>query len=151
MSFSLGNTSLQKLQGVHPDLINVVKLAIQKSKQDFSVIEGLRTLERQKELVSKKLSQTLNSKHIKQSDGFGHAVDLAPYPLSWDLAKFYQIADAVREAAKELNVKVRWGGCWAVLNETTKDTKTLVEEYSASRRKQGLKAFIDGPHFELYR
>lgn len=150
MSFNLGKSSIQKLQGVHPDLVKVVQLAIQKSSQDFSVIEGVRSLERQTTLVAKGLSQTLKSNHLKQTDGFGHAVDLAPYPLEWDLAKFYPIAEAVRSAAKELNVRVRWGGCWEVLNDTTKDMKTLINEYSAKRKSQGKKSFIDGPHFELY-
>ena len=145
-----GKSSIQKLQGVHPDLVKVMNLAIQKSSQDFSITEGVRTLERQKELLAKKLTQTLKSNHIKQADGFGHAVDVAPYPLSWDLAKFYPIVEAVRTAAKELGVKVRWGGAWAVLNDTLKSPKDLVNEYSAERRKLGKKAFIDGPHFELY-
>ena len=150
MAYQFGKSSIQKLQGVHPDLVKVMNLAIQKSSQDFSITEGVRTLERQKELLAKKLTQTLNSNHIKQADGFGHAVDVAPYPLSWDLEKFYPIVEAVRAAAKELGVRVRWGGAWAVLNDTNKSPKDLVNEYSAERRKLGKKAFIDGPHFELY-
>lgn len=54
------------------------------------------------------------------------------------------------KAAKELNVKIRWGGAWCVLNNTTKDTSDLVADYVIERRKQGKKAFNDGPHFELY-
>lgn len=150
MAYQFGKSSIQKLQGVHPDLVKVMNLAIQKSSQDFSITEGVRTLERQKELLAKKLTQTLNSNHIKQADGFGHAVDVAPYPLSWDLEKFYPIVEAVRAAAKELGVRVRWGGAWAVLNDSAKSPKDLVNEYSAERRKLGKKAFIDGPHFELY-
>lgn len=150
MSYQFGKASIQKLQGVHPNLVKVMNLAIQKSSQDFSITEGVRTLERQKELLAKKLTQTLKSNHIKQEDGFGHAVDVAPYPLSWDLEKFYPIVEAVRAAAKELGVKVRWGGAWAVLNDSAKSPKELVNEYSAERRKLGKKAFIDGPHFELY-
>ena len=81
MAYQFGKSSIQKLQGVHPDLVKVMLLAIQKSSQDFSITEGVRTLERQKELLAKKLTQTLKSNHIKQEDGFGHAVDVAPYPL----------------------------------------------------------------------
>ena len=150
MAYQFGKSSIQKLQGVHPDLVKVMNLAIQKSSQDFSITEGVRTLERQKELLAKKLTQTLKSNHIKQEYGFGHAVDVAPYPLSWDLAKFYPIVEAVSAAAKELGVRVRWGGAWAVLNDSAKSPKDLVNEYSAERRKLGKKAFIDGPHFELY-
>lgn len=145
----LSQRSLSKLQGVHPDLVKVVQLAIQKTTQDFSVTEGLRTLERQKQLFAQKATQTLNSKHLPQSTGYGHAVDLVPYPVDWNLEKFYPIVEAVRDAANELNVKIRWGGCWAVLNDTTANPKDLVNEYSANRRKQGRKPFIDGPHFEL--
>lgn len=150
MSYNFGKSSLAKLQGVHPDLVRVMKLAITKSSQDFSIVECLRTLERQKELLAKKLTQTLKSNHIKQQDGYGHAVDVAPFPLSWNLEKFYPIVEAVRASAKELGVKVRWGGCWKVLNDTTKSPKDLVNEYVAERKKLGKKAFIDGPHFELF-
>lgn len=150
MSYNFGKSSLAKFQGVHPDLVRVMQLAITKSSQDFSITEGLRTLERQKELLAKKLTQTLKSNHIKQQDGYGHAVDVAPFPLSWDLEKFYPIVEAVRSAAKELGVKVRWGGCWMVLNDTTKSPKDLVNEYVQERKKLGKKAFIDGPHFELF-
>lgn len=153
MSFVLSQRSLSRLDGVHPDLVRVVKRALELSKQDFSVLEGLRTAERQAQLVKQGLSQTTNSKHLKQTDSFGHAVDLTPWvngAVSWDWVYFYPIAEAVRAAAKELNVKIRWGGAWCVLNETTNDAKTLVADYVAARRKQGKKAFNDGPHFELY-
>lgn len=153
MSFVLSQRSLSRLDGVHPDLVRVVKRALALSKQDFAVFEGLRTAERQAQLVKQGLSQTTNSKHLKQADGFGHAVDLIPWvngAVCWDWAYFYPIAEAVRAAAKELNVKIRWGGAWCVLNETTKETQALVADYVAERRKQGKKAFNDGPHFELY-
>lgn len=149
MAFKFGASSLKRLEGVHPDLVKVAKLALEKSESDFSVLEGVRTLERQKMLVAKKMSQTLDSKHIKQSDGFGHAIDITPFPISWDIEKFYPLAEAMRKAAKELGVRVRWGGCWKTLNDTTLPCKQLVSEYSAERRAQGKKAFIDGPHFEL--
>lgn len=55
----------------------------------------------------------------------------------------------MRAAAKELNIRVRWGGCWATLNDTTKPTTQLVADYVAERRAAGKRAFIDGPHFEL--
>lgn len=145
----LGKKSLSRLQGVHPDLVKVVQLAITKTTQDFSVIEGVRTIARQRELLANKKTQTLNSKHLPQNDGYGHAVDLAPYPINWNLEKFYPIVDAVRESAKELNVKIRWGGCWEILNTASKSPKELVNEYSRARKKLGRKPFIDGPHFEL--
>ena len=77
--FTLGKTSLAKLEGVHPDMVKVVKLAITYTTQDYSVHEGLRTKTRQANLVKTGASRTMNSKHIQQSDGYGHAVDLLPW------------------------------------------------------------------------
>jgi peptidoglycan L-alanyl-D-glutamate endopeptidase CwlK len=101
---------MEKLQGVHPDLVNVVKLAILKSPVDFTVIEGLRTLERQKELVAAGASRTLNSRHIT-----GHAVDLAAVvgkEVRWDWPLYSKIAEVMKEAALELKVQIDWGGDW---------------------------------------
>ena len=148
MSFKLGNTSQQRLIGVHPDLVRVVRRAIELSSMDFAVNEGLRTAER----------QTLNSKHLKQADGFGPAVDMVPWgdfdgngtsEISWHWAHYYPLAEAMRQAAKELGVRVRWGGCWQCLNDTSKSAQELVADYSAARRAAGKKGFMDGPHFEL--
>lgn len=69
--------------------------------------------------------------------------------ISWAWAHFYPIAEAVRLAAKETGVRVRWGGCWQTLNDTDKPAEVLVADYVAARRAEGKKAFIDGPHFEL--
>lgn len=158
MSYKLGNTSQQRLVGVHPNLVKVVQRAIELSQMDFAVNEGLRTLERQRRLVASGASQTLNSKHLKQADGFGHAVDLVPWgdfdgngtsEISWNWAHFYPIAHAMRTTAKELGVRVRWGGCWQCLNDTDLDTDVLVQNYAAARKAQGKRAFMDGPHFEL--
>lgn len=158
MGYKLGKTSKARLKGVHPKLVAVVERAIEVTQQDFTVNEGLRTLARQKQLVAKGASQTLNSKHLPQEDGFGHAVDIVPYgdfngdgkgEISWDWQYFYELARAMREAAKELNVLVRWGGCWKVLNYTTDTPKKLVQDYTATRRAGGRKAFTDGPHFEI--
>jgi len=129
MTFSLGPTSKQKLQGVHPDLVAVVEKAILFTKKDFTVLEGLRTVERQRQLVAAGKSKTLNSRHIT-----GHAVDLAPWPVNGDLDEdgilniadwdeYYPIADAMKQAAVDLGVDLEWGGDW--------------------------KSFPDGPHFQL--
>lgn len=120
MTYKLGNRSMQRLSGVHPDLVSVVKLAISKSKVDFTVLEGIRSPVRQKELYKAGKSTTLNSRHIT-----GHAVDLAPWPISWEWEDFYPIADAMKDAAEELEVSLEWGGDW--------------------------KSFTDGPHFQLSR
>ncbi|MBD9355930.1 M15 family metallopeptidase [Methylomonas albis] len=147
-SFKLGEKSLKELNGVHTDLVAVVKRAIELSVQDFSVHDGIRTLEEQKELVRQGASQTLDSRHIT-----GHAVDLVPYingKLRWEWEPIYKIADAVRIAANELGIPIRWGGAWDVaFTETTDSPADLVADYVARRKKAGKKAFIDGPHFEL--
>lgn len=147
--YQLSNKSLNNLKGVHPDLVKVVKRALELSQTDFSVIEGVRTTERQAQLVAEKRSQTMNSKHLVQSSGYGHAVDLVPYPVNWKLFSFHPIAEAMRKASKELNIRVRWGGAWIDLTRTDKPVNELIEDYSKARRKVGNKVFIDAPHFEL--
>lgn len=122
-NFRFSARSLAKLEGVHPDLVRVVHRALELSKVDFSVVEGLRTVERQKELLASGASRTMNSRHIT-----GHAVDLAPFiagQIRWDWPPFYDIAKAMKASAAELNVPVIWGGDW--------------------------RTFKDGPHWELDR
>ena len=82
MGFKLGKKSLEKLNGVHPDLVKVVKRAIELTEIDFSVGEGLRTLEKQKEYLAKGATTTLKSRHLT-----GHAVDLFAFvgkEVRWD-------------------------------------------------------------------
>ena len=147
-AFKLGAKSLKELDGVHPDLIAVVKRAIEITVQDFSVHDGMRTLDEQKKLVENGRSQTMKSRHIT-----GHAVDLVPYingKLLWEWEPIYKVADAVRTAAKELNTNIRWGGSWDLnFTETDESPENVVSDYAARRRKAGKTAFLDGPHFEL--
>ena len=156
MAYRLGARSRAELKGVHPDLVKVVERAIQITVQDFSVHDGLRTLEEQKRYVASGASQTLNSKHRAQADGYGHAVDLVPFingKMRWEWEPIYVIAAAVWQAARELGVPVRWGGAWIDLADIKIGTpgamKAAVEAYGAARRKAGKKVFTDGPHFEL--
>jgi peptidoglycan L-alanyl-D-glutamate endopeptidase CwlK len=146
--FKLGKRSLEELEGVHSDLIAVVKRAIEITVQDFSVHDGIRTLEEQRRLVERGASQTLDSRHIT-----GHAVDLVPYingKLRWEWDPIYDIADAVRTAAREKDIPIRWGGSWdVVLTEMDDSPEDLVADYVARRRRAGKRAFIDGPHYEL--
>lgn len=130
--FQLGSKSRKALDGVHPDLVRVVELAITLTEQDFSVIQGLRTKDQQQTLVAKGNSWTLNSRHLT-----GHAVDLAPYPLDWNSRhKFHQIKDAMFKASTQLGIPVRWGGDW---NRNGSDNDEI---------KRGT---WDGGHFELER
>lgn len=147
--YKLSSRSLKELQGVKLELVAVVKRAIELTTQDFAVHDGIRTLAEQKELVKKGASQTLKSKHIT-----GDAVDLVPYvngKLRWEWEPIYKIAEAVRKAAKELNVSITWGGNWYLTDfKDSSDTpEKIVSDYVSQRKKEGKKAFIDGPHFQL--
>lgn len=146
--FSLGATSKKELEGVHADLVKVVLRAIELTCQDFSVHDGIRTLEAQKKLVAAGASKTLESRHLT-----GHAVDLVPVingKLRWEWDPIYVIADAVRSAARELKIPLRWGGAWDVdFTNSTDSTEHLVATFVEACRQQGKRAFIDGPHFEL--
>lgn len=154
MGFNLSNKSLRRLEGVHPDMVAVVKRAIEITKVDFGVTEGTRTVATQRKYVAAGKSQTMNSKHLPQADGYSHAVDLVAYvgsSVSWELNLYDDIADAMKQAAKELNVSVKWGAAWNV-PDVTQWGGTMEEammHYVDERRAQGRRPFIDGPHFEL--
>lgn len=121
MAFELSQRSLDRMKGVNPDLVNVVKRAAALSEVEFIVTEGLRTPERQAQLVKAGASRTLKSKHL-----VGRAVDLAAVvdgQVRWDWPLYSKLADAMKRAAEILNVPITWGGSWV--------------------------SFRDGPHFEL--
>ncbi len=149
MSFAFGPKSRAKLEGVHPDLVRVLELAISQSPIDWMILEGVRTVERQHSLYGqgrspaqlrakgvdprhskptmRTVTWTLNSNHFS-----GRAVDVAPYPLDWeDPAKFDAIARCIFLAADELGVKVRWGADWDQDGNWRENKET------------------DSPHFEL--
>lgn len=154
MSFTLSSRSLSKLDGVNDSLQNCVKLAIGRTKIDFGVICGIRTKSEQAALVKSGASQTMNSRHLPQeSTGTGHAVDLMAYVGSrgsWELNLYDDIADAMKSAAKELDIKIRWGAAWhKTLNEWDGTAEDLMNQYIDVRRSEGRRPFIDGPHFEL--
>jgi peptidoglycan L-alanyl-D-glutamate endopeptidase CwlK len=149
MPFKLSASSLKKLEGIDPKLADVVKRAIEITKVDFGVTEGLRTLATQKKYVATGKSQTMNSKHLT-----GDAVDLVAYvgsKISWEEKLYDDLADAMKQAAKEKGVKLRWGAAWHI-DDITKFNGTMEEatiQYIDLRRSQGKRPFIDGPHFEL--
>ena len=149
MTFKLSSRSLRNLQGVNIALVEVVKRAIQITKVDFAVTEGLRSVERQKELVAIGASQTMQSKHIT-----GKAVDLTAFldnRVSWEIALYDEIADAMRQAAIEQNVPIRWGAAWTVpdIRLWTGTMEEAMNSYEDERRREGKRPFIDAPHFEL--
>jgi peptidoglycan L-alanyl-D-glutamate endopeptidase CwlK len=121
MTFKLSQKSLDRLAGVHPDLVACVKRAIEISTVDFAVLEGVRSKARQEQLVAAGASQTMNSRHIT-----GHAVDLGAIvggSVRWDWPLYAKVAAVVKKAAAELSVPIEWGGDW--------------------------RTFRDGPHFQL--
>lgn len=123
MRFYLGARSLLRLRGVHPDLVRVVKRAIEITTVDFTVLEGLRSKKRQEALFAQGATRTLNSRHLT-----GHAVDIAPWinrKPSWHWPHYHELSPHIFRAAEELDVPLEWGGHWA--------------------------NFLDGPHWQLPR
>ena len=121
MSIILGSRSLSRLEGVHPDLVRVVRKAADLSTLDFTVLEGLRTLARQKQLLAQGATTTMRSRHLD-----GHAVDLGAMvagQVRWDWPLYYKVAEVVKAAAQAEQVPLEWGGDW--------------------------RKFKDGPHWQL--
>jgi peptidoglycan L-alanyl-D-glutamate endopeptidase CwlK len=152
---ALSARSELRLAGVHPDLVRVVR-NLAKGGALFRVEEGLRTVERQRQLVASGASQTINSRHIT-----GHAVDLLPLvdeQPTFDWKYYFPLADAFRAATIAEKVPVIWGGAWGLLMTDYSASKTQPspskvgqDAYIARMRAQGVKPFLDGPHFELAR
>lgn len=121
MSFVFSNRSKRALQGIHPDLMDVMRLALAYTTVDFVVLEGLRTRERQRELYDQGASKTMRSRHLT-----GHAVDIAPWingEISWHWPHYHELAPYVFTAADACAVPIEWGGNW--------------------------RNFPDGPHWQL--
>ena len=119
--FKLSKRSYERLQGVHPDLIEVVELALKYSTIDFGISEGLRDIETQREYVKRGVSTTMNSRHLT-----GHAIDIYAFiggSARWEWPLYEEINRAFDKAADGLNTDVVWGGDWT--------------------------SFKDGPHYEL--
>lgn len=115
--------SYKKMAGVRPELIAVATLALSRSKLDFGVTEGVRTIKRQRKLVSSGASRTMNSRHLT-----GDALDVVVYvngSVRWDWPLYEQLAVEFKQAAADLNILIVWGGDWPT--------------------------FRDGPHYELAR
>ena len=148
MTYKLGSSSKSKLIGVDERMVAVVNSAIGQSTQDFSVICGLRTIEEQKALVAKGASKTMKSKHLD-----GNAVDLMAWIDGgrWELNLYDEIADAMKAAAIDCGVAVKWGAAWTVgdIREWDGTMEEAMNAYIDLRRSQGRRPFIDGPHFEL--
>lgn len=150
MNFALSDRSERNLQGVDERLVRVVRRAIQLTTVDFGVIEGLRSPERQLEMYRKGASQiAIGGTHVQ-----GKAVDLMAYlgdRGSWELPLYDNIADAMKTAADEIGVPIRWGAAWHIqdIRKWPGTMQDAMMDYVDFRRKQGARPFIDGPHFEV--
>lgn len=136
----LSEKSRRNLNGVHPYLVSVVKGVVDLQVMDFSVNEGVRSVEKQRENIRKGVSKTMNSKHLVQPDGFAHAVDLYPYPVNMEavnkgnareIARFGLLAGLMISVGRAKGIVIKWGYDWDM------DGQTLDHNFS------------DGPHFEL--
>ncbi len=144
MAFGFGERSRKNLTGVHPKMIKVAERAIEITGQDFFVNEGVRSMERQKELYAQgrtkpgpKVTWTLQSNHFKKpSTGYGHAIDVYPFPIDFNdkklPAKQKVVALAMLNAAHELDIPIRWGADWDMDGNF------------------GERGESDSPHFELW-
>lgn len=139
-NFSFSSRSKGNLEGVHPDLVRIAHKALELTTMDFVITDGVRTTEEQKRLVAQGKSKTMNSRHLT-----GHAIDIVPYPISWDWKDFYPVADAFISACHHLNIPLRWGGNWRQrdLRTWTGSAKELHKAYTGT--------FSDGPHWEMPR
>ena len=163
MVYKFGRRSKSQLEGVHPKLVDVAQLALdQFTIVDFSIIDGVRTQREQRDLFHQGMTHTLESRHLKQKDGYGHAIDIAPYyqgKIRWDWPLFFKVATAMFISAKTLKVPIRWGGAWTEYTEEYDHSlMDNVQHYSAefmqlkyiqNRKQDGKNPFLDGPHFEL--
>lgn len=126
-NFRFSQRSENNLKGVKPALVNVIRRALELTPVDFIVIEGLRTQARQKELVATGKSQTMNSRHLT-----GNAVDIIPVNTTWNVEEFKPLLKAVKQAADEQGLKLRFGINWK--NDPSLPIETR---------------FIDAPHIEI--
>jgi peptidoglycan LD-endopeptidase CwlK len=127
MGFVFGARSLSRLANAHPDLVRVFKRAISISEIDFTVLEVLRSLDRQKHLVAQGASTTMKSRHLPHpKDGKSRAVDVAPLvngEVQWAWPLYHKLAKTIKQAAADEKVLIEWGGDW--------------------------RRFKDGPHWQL--
>lgn len=140
MKYSFSQKSIDLLKGVHPKLATIIFDVMDMQVMDFSIKEGVRTIERQRDLVARRVSWTMQSKHLIQSDGYGHAVDLYPSPIDMnavnkgnaqEIVRFGVLAGLVLSAARERGIIVTWGGDW------NRDGMTLDHRS------------FDAPHFQI--
>lgn len=134
--YKYGKKSQEHLATLHPDLQKILNIAIK--YYDITILEGVRDIERQKELVRTGMSKTMDSKHLKQADGYSHAVDCAIHPIDWsDRERFVLLQGFLKGVSDmlydqgQISHRLRLGVDW--------DNDGNIKEHS----------FFDGPHVEL--
>jgi peptidoglycan L-alanyl-D-glutamate endopeptidase CwlK len=147
--FRLSKRSHDRLFGVDARLVAVVNTAINITKVDFGVTEGLRTIETQRAYFNAGKSQTMESKHLD-----GRAVDLVAFvngAVSWELNLYDDIAEAMRIGALEHDLPLRWGAAWNIadIRKWNGSMESAMTYYIDERRRQNRRPFIDAPHFEI--
>lgn len=136
----LNSKSQQRLETCHPDLIKVIRETAAHSLIAFQITEGIRTLERQKELVAKGKSKTMNSRHLPGADGRSKAVDVVCYDngkVTWNLEWYRRLCVEIRATAKRLGISVIWGNDW--------------DDDGVECGPDPDESFVDACHFELNR
>ena len=114
--FKLSQRSLKRLEGVEPDLVNIVCLAIERTPVDFGVawMGGLRTPEEQNQLYKDKVSTKDGYLRLSKHQ-FGEAVDLQAFVGGKAIVSEKMqcvIAGVMFSCAAELGETIRWGGDW---------------------------------------
>jgi peptidoglycan LD-endopeptidase CwlK len=134
--YKYGKKSQEHLATLHPDLQKILNIAIK--YYDITILEGVRDIERQEELLRTGMSKTMDSKHLKQADGYSHAVDCAINPIDWnDRERFVLLQGFLKGIADmlydqgQISHRLRLGVDW--------DNDGNIKEHS----------FFDGPHIEL--
>lgn len=120
--YKFSTKSLSKINHpkFHPKLKLLLLEAIKTSPIDFTVIETVRTLDKQREYVAKGTSKTMKSRHLPSTNksGLCEAVDIAPYPIDWNnIKRFIQLSEHIKVTAKKLNIPITYGGDWKTLKD----------------------------------
>lgn len=113
--YRFSRRSYERMAGVRPELIAVATRALQLAEVDFGITEGLRSAERQAQLVAAGASGTLRSRHLT-----GHALDVVAYvgaDVRWDWPLYERISEAWKQAASDLGIPIEWGGHWQTLRD----------------------------------
>lgn len=147
MGFKFGKNSTKKLMTCHKDLILIMQESIERTRIDFGITEGHRSLQRQYQLfIEGKSKIDGKSRKGKHNHSPSMAVDIYIYHpdietrriLAYDRVSLAYVAGVIDAVAYDLKKKglvrhtIRWGANW--------DSDGVIDLDQA---------FDDYPHFEL--